>query len=136
MATKKNASVSIPVPSLSAVNPKVKIAGAALLGIAVLFGAYSVGHNTGFDKGHTAGFTEGNAAGDKAGFERGYWKGAEYGCNFVFDELKTPYVMGVQNPYTTWYALMGIGNVYLSRDNCSTNGHGTAPYSGGPTDSN
>lgn len=132
MATKKVA-ISVSTPTLS---PKVKIAGAIVLGILVLLGSYSLGHNAGFDKGNTAGFAEGNSKGDKAGFERGYWKGAEYGCNFVFDEVKAPYVVGEQNPFTTWYALMGIGNVYLSRDNCNTNGHGSAPYSGGPTDSN
>jgi hypothetical protein len=133
MATKKQVSISLSAPTLT---PKVRIAlvvAAGLLGVLISF---NVGHNAGFKKGHTAGFAEGNSAGDKAGFERGYWDGAEYGCNFVFDEVKTTYVIGAQNPFSYLYALMGLGNVSLTRDNCSTDGHGKAPYSGGPTDSN
>jgi hypothetical protein len=134
VAAKKTISVS--VPSLRTINPKAKIAIAAVLGIAAVFTSYSAGHSAGFDKGHTAGFAEGNLAGDKAGFERAYWLGAEYGCNYVFDTVRAPYVVGEQNPFTTWYALMGIGNIYLNRDNCKTTGHGSAPYSGGPVESN
>lgn len=136
MATEKK-TVSFNIPALGNFNPKVKIAAAIVAALLVIGGAYGAGSNSGYAKGYAAGFNEGNASGDKAGFERGYWKGAEYGCNWLFDELGAPYLVGEQNPFTTYYFLMGIGDKYASRDNCVVpSDHDKAPYSGGPTESN
>jgi len=88
-------------------------------------GGYKRGYGDGLDKGNHAGFTRG----DQAGFEKGYWTGREDGCLWVFDQTGKPYVVGEGNPFTTWYYLMDIGNIYLGRSNCSTSGHGAAPYS-------
>jgi hypothetical protein len=119
---------------------KGKIAAAVIVAIIVVVAAYNIGNDSGYKKGYDDGYGVGNdtglSTGDKSGFERGYWIGREDGCLWVFDQTRKPYVVGEGNPFTTWYYLMDLGNIYLSRDNCSTSGHGAAPYSGGPSTSN
>lgn len=135
MAEKK-VSVSVSIPPLRDVNPRVKKIAAGLIVVLAALGVYTLGHNAGYDKGYAAGTVDGTATGDKAGFERGYWLGREDGCNFVFDQTGTPYVVGETNPHATFYFLLGLGDTYLDRGNCSTFGHGSAPYSGGPSTTN
>ena len=113
-------------------NPKAKIAAAVVGAILLAVVAFSVGHNGGYTEGLAKGLDDGNKAGftrgDKAGFENGYWIGREEGCMWVFDSTGKTYVVGEGNPFTTWYYLMDIGTIYLSRSNCETTGHGSAPY--------
>jgi len=111
---------------------KGKALGFVLGLIVVALIAFSVGHDGGYKEGLTKGLEDGNKAGfdrgDRAGFENGYWSGREDGCLWVIDSSGKQYVIGSGNPFTTWYYLMDLGSIYITRSNCSTDGHGNAPY--------
>jgi len=124
-------SVTISTPAWVG-NPKVKIVAAVIAAITLAVVAFNVGRDGGYTDGLTKGLEDGNKAGfargDKAGFENGYWIGREEGCLWVISSSGKQYIIGAGNPFTTWYALMDIGSIYIGRENCSTDGHGDAPY--------
>jgi hypothetical protein len=115
---------------------KARIALGVVLGLVGVIIAFSVGHDGGYREGLAKGLEDGNKAGftrgDKAGFENGYWIGREEGCLWVIDTTGKQYAIGAGNPFTTWYYLMDIGTIYITKDNCSTEGHGDAPYESSP----
>lgn len=114
-------------PSAIVGNRAVRVAALVAVLIALTLGVHTIGYNSGHKEGYAAGNEAGWHDGSKAGVAVGYWEGRLDGCNFVFDQVRKPYVVGEGNPFTTWYYLMDLGNIYLSRDNCDTTGHGAAP---------
>ena len=114
---------------------KAKIIGAVLAVIAVAVIAFNVGDSGGYKRGFEAGDKNGFANGDKAGFENGYWIGQEDGCEWVVESSGKDFIVGIGNPFSTYYFLMDLGTVYIDRDNCSTEGHGDAPYESSPYNS-
>lgn len=113
-------------------NPKVKLIGSVVGAIVLLVIAFNLGDSGGYKRGLAEGLDTGNRAGfergDEAGFENGYWLGRGDGCEWVFDTAGKSKIIGIGNPYTTWYYLMDLGSTYIDRTNCSTSGHGAAPY--------
>lgn len=134
------ASKTLKVEANIPVGPKIRVAGAILAVAALVLVSHSVGYGSGFDNGfadgNAKGLEEGNKAGfergDKAGFGNGYWLGREDGCLWVIDQSDKDFITGIGNPFTTWYYLMDLGSIYIGRDNCSTEGHGDAPYKESP----
>lgn len=111
---------------------KGKVVGIVLALIAVAAIAFNVGDSGGYKRGFTDGDKNGFANGDKAGFENGYWIGREDGCVWVIDSSDKDFVVGIGNPFSTYYFLMDLGSTYIDRDNCTTDGHGEAPYESSP----
>jgi hypothetical protein len=130
------ASRTVKLEANISIGTKARVAGAILAVAALVLVSHSVGYNSGFANGNAKGLEDGNKAGfergDKAGFENGYWLGREDGCLWIINESGKDFVTGIGNPFTTWYYLMDLGVTYLERDNCSTEGHGDAPYKESP----
>lgn len=113
-------------------NTKVKGALLAVAFVVVALVASSLGDSAGYKRGFEAGDKNGFANGDKAGFENGYWLGREEGCEWVISSSGKDFIVGIGNPFSTYYFLMDLGSTYIERDNCSTEGHGDAPYESSP----
>lgn len=128
MAEKK-VSISIGAPALS---PKARIVLGAVIGLLGVVIAFNVGDSAGYKRGFAEGDRNGFANGDKAGFENGYWIGREDGCEWVITSSGKDFVVGIGNPFSTYYFLMDLGNTYIDRENCSNDGHGDAPYDSSP----
>lgn len=126
--TKNTVSLNVSVLS----STKVKIAALVVAFIAVSLVSSSLGDSSGYKRGFADGDKNGFANGDKAGFENGYWIGREDGCEWVITSSGKDFVVGIGNPFSTYYFLMDLGNTYIDRDNCSTEGHGDAPYESSP----
>jgi hypothetical protein len=140
VASKKTVSISFPdLKAVKGLNPKVKIAIAFVAAIILLSLSYSAGNSagytTGYDKGNTDGYAVGRKDGDEAGYKRGierakeeyengYWDGRVDGCEWLIGSLGNSYVIGITNPFTTYYFLMGIGDTYAGKSNCAIDGSG------------
>lgn len=131
--TKKTVTFSL--PQMKSINPKARIALAVVAAILVLSGTYSAAHDSGYKQGYDAGEKAGIQTGDKQGYARGmervkteydngYWDGRVDGCEWLVNSLGKGYVIGVSNPFTTWYYLMGIGSEYASTRTCEVTGSG------------
>ena len=116
-------------------NTKVKGALLAVAFAVVALVASSLGDSSGYSKGLAQGLEDGNKAGfsrgDKAGFENGYWIGREEGCLWVIAQGGRTYVIGIGNPNAGWL-FQDLGTIYIGESNCSTEGHGDAPYESSP----
>jgi hypothetical protein len=140
VASKKTVSISFPdLKSVKGLNPKVKIAIAFVTAVILLSISYSAGNSagytTGYAEGDAVGYDRGYEVGDKAGFGRGmervkaeydngYNDGRVDGCEWLITSLGESYVIGLSNPFTTWYYLMGIGDTYANKGNCAIDGSG------------
>jgi hypothetical protein len=112
-------------------NTKVRGALLAVAFAVVALVASSLGDSSGYSKGLAQGLEDGNKAGfsrgDKVGFENGYWIGREEGCLWLINESGREYVIGIGNPNAGWL-FQNLGSTYFGKINCSTEGHGDAPY--------
>lgn len=112
-------------------NTKVKGALLAVAFAVVALVASSLGDSSGYSKGLAQGLEDGNKAGfargDKAGFENGYWIGREEGCLWLIDSSGREYIIGIGSPNAGWL-FQNLGSTYFGESNCSTDGHGDAPY--------
>lgn len=110
---------------------KGKALGAVLAVILTGVVAFNVGDSGGYKRGLDEGNHAGFDRGDKAGFENGYWQGREEGCLWVIQQGGRTYVIGIGNPNGGWL-FQNLGDTYIGESNCSTTGHGEAPYSPAP----
>jgi hypothetical protein len=136
VASKKTVSISFPdLKAVKGLNPKVKIAIAFVAAVILLSFSYNAGNEAGYKDGETAGYANGVQVGDEAGYKRGlerakeeyengYWDGRVDGCKWLIDSLGNSYVIGLTNPFTTYYFLMGIGDTYAGKEACSIDGSG------------
>ena len=140
MAARKSVSISVPeFKGVSGMSPKSKIALGVVLGLVGAFIAFSVGDSRGYERGYAegdaVGYDRGYEVGDKAGYGRGmervkaeydngYNDGRVDGCEWLITSLGESYVIGLSNPFTTWYYLMGIGDTYANKGNCAIDGSG------------
>ena len=136
MASKKTVSISFPdLKAVRGLKPKVKIVIAFVTAVILLSFSYNAGSEAGYREGEAVGYANGVKVGDEAGYKRGierakeeyengYWDGRVDGCKWLIDSLGNSYVIGITNPFTTYYFLMGIGDTYAGKDACSIDGSG------------